>query len=92
LAGKSKPDEETGSDTFMCLGIPMRIAAIDGYTAHCEARGMGRDVSLFLLQGDDLQAGDYIVAHLGYAVQKITAQEATLAWDLYDQMLAVDRP
>jgi hydrogenase expression/formation protein HypC len=71
----------------MCLGIPMQITAIDGYTAHCEARGVVRDVSLFMLQEENLQAGDYIVTHLGYAIQKITAQEACTAWELYDEML-----
>ena len=71
----------------MCLGIPMQIMAIDGYTAHCEARGVVRDVSLFMLQGENLEAGDYIVVHLGDAIQKITAQEARTAWELYDQML-----
>jgi len=71
----------------MCLGIPMQITAVDGYTAHCEARGVVRDVSLFMLQEENLQAGDYIVVHLGYAIQKITAEEARTAWELYDQML-----
>ena len=71
----------------MCLGIPMKIMAIDGYTAHCEARGVVRDVSLFMLQGENLEAGDYIVVHLGDAIRKITAQEARTAWELYNQML-----
>lgn len=71
----------------MCLGIPMQIMAIDGYTAHCEARGVVRDVSLFMLQGENLEAGDYIVVHLGDAIRKITAQEARTAWELYNQML-----
>ena len=72
----------------MCLGIPMQITAIDGFTAHCEARGVKRDASLFMLQEENLQEGDYIVVHLGYAIQKITPQEARTAWELYDQMLA----
>ena len=71
----------------MCLGIPMQIMAIDGCTAHCEARGVVRDVSLFMLQGENLEAGDYIVVHLGDAIRKITAQEARTAWELYNQML-----
>ena len=71
----------------MCLGIPMQIMAIDGYTAHCEARGVVRDVSLFMLQGENLEAGDYIVVHLGDAIRKTTAQEARTAWELYNQML-----
>jgi hydrogenase expression/formation protein HypC len=71
----------------MCLGIPMQITAIDGFMAHCEAKGITREVSLFMLQGETLQTGDFIVVHLGYAIQKISAQEARSAWELYDQML-----
>jgi hydrogenase expression/formation protein HypC len=71
----------------MCLGIPMQIRAIDGYTANCEAKGVHRDVSLFMMQDAGLQVDDYVVVHVGYAIQKITPQEARTAWELYDQML-----
>jgi len=71
----------------MCLGIPMQIVSIDGYTAHCEANGVRRDVSLFMLQDENPQTGDHIVVHVGYAIQIITPQEARTAWELYDQML-----
>lgn len=72
----------------MCLGIPMRIEKIDGFIAHCEARGVTRDVSLFMMQGEALEPGDHVVVHVGYAIQKISSQEARSAWELYDQMLA----
>lgn len=72
----------------MCLGIPMRIREIDGFNARCEAKGIERDVSLFMLQGESLESGDFVVVHVGYAIQKITPQEAQTAWELYDQMLA----
>ncbi|UCC55629.1 MAG: HypC/HybG/HupF family hydrogenase formation chaperone [Gammaproteobacteria bacterium] len=71
----------------MCLGIPMQIRSIDGYTANCEAKGVRRDVSLFMMQDAGLQVDDYVVVHVGYAIQKITPQEARTAWELYDQML-----
>jgi len=74
----------------MCLGIPMQIRAIDGYTARCEAKGVERDVSLFMLQHEPVEIGDHVVVHVGYAIQKITPQEARSAWELYDQMLAGD--
>lgn len=73
----------------MCLGIPMQIQAIDGFTARCEAKGVQRDVSLFMLQHEDLAVDDYIVVHVGYAIQKITPQEARSAWEIYDRMLEV---
>ncbi len=72
----------------MCLGIPMKIREIDGYMARCEAKGVERDVSLFMLQDDTLETGDHVVVHVGYAIQKISPQEARTAWELYDQMLA----
>jgi hydrogenase expression/formation protein HypC len=72
----------------MCLGIPMQIKSIDGFMANCEAKGIRRDVSLFMMQDDALQVDDYVVVHVGYAIQKITPQEARTAWELYDQMLA----
>ncbi len=75
----------------MCLGIPMRILEIDGFNARCEAKGVERDVSLFMLQGEDLSANDYVVVHVGYAIQKITPSEAQSAWELYDQMLASEQ-
>lgn len=72
----------------MCLGIPMQIKSIEGYNARCEAKGIERDVSLFMMQDENFQIDDYVVVHVGYAIQKITPQEARTAWDLYDQMLA----
>ena len=72
----------------MCLGIPMQIRSIQGFTANCQAKGIQRDVSLFMLQHEDCQVNDYVVVHVGYAIQKITPHEARTAWELYDQMLA----
>jgi hydrogenase expression/formation protein HypC len=71
----------------MCLGIPMQIKSIEGYMARCEAKGVERDVSLFMMQDELLQEDDYVVVHVGYAIQKISPQEARTAWELYDRML-----
>ena len=72
----------------MCLGIPMQIKSIDGFNALCVAKGVERDVSLFMMQDDELKVDDYVVVHVGYAIQKISPQDAQSAWQLYDQMLA----
>lgn len=74
----------------MCLGIPMQIKSIDGFTAICEAKGVTRDVSLFMMQEDKLEVDNFIVVHVGYAIQKISPQEAQTAWELYDEMLAAE--
>lgn len=74
----------------MCLGIPMQIVAIDGYTARCAAKGVERDASLFLLQGEPVAVGDYVMIHVGYAIQKMSEQEAHSAWELFDRILAAE--
>ena len=74
----------------MCLGIPMQVKTIDGFNARCEAKGVQREVSLFMLQDEGVVPGDFVVVHVGYAIQKITQQEARSAWEIYDQMLAAE--
>ena len=72
----------------MCLGIPMQIVNIDGFIARCEAKGVQRDVNLLLLQDTELDKGDFVMVHVGYAIQKMSEVDARSAWELYDQMLA----
>jgi len=74
----------------MCLAVPMRIIEIDGFSARCEARGIERQASLFLMQHEDLQVGDLVMIHVGNAIQRMTEEEAHTVWELYDEMLALD--
>lgn len=66
----------------------MQIVEIDGFNARCQAKGVERDVSLFLMQGEETLVGDFVMVHVGYAIQKMTQEEARSAWELYDEMLA----
>jgi len=72
----------------MCLAVPMKITAIDGFLCRCEARGIEREVSLFMMQGEDLEPGDNILVHVGYAIQKVSEEEAAESWALFDEILA----
>lgn len=71
----------------MCLAVPMQIRSIDGFNALCEAKGVQKDVSLFMMQDDALAPGDFVLVHVGYAIQKVSAEDARSAWELFDQML-----
>ncbi|RLA28772.1 MAG: HypC/HybG/HupF family hydrogenase formation chaperone [Gammaproteobacteria bacterium] len=74
----------------MCLGVPMQVIEIDGYLAQCEAKGIRRKVSLFLMQHEVIETGDFVLVHVGNAIQKMTEQEAQSAWELYDEILGDD--
>lgn len=72
----------------MCLAVPMKITTIDGFQCTCEARGVEREVSLFMLQGEELAPGDHILVHVGYAIQKVSEDDAADSWEMFDQILA----
>jgi hydrogenase expression/formation protein HypC len=74
----------------MCLGIPMRVQSIDGFIARCEAKGVEREANLLMLEHEGVAVGDYVVVHLGYAVDKVSPEAAGAAWEIYDRILAAE--
>jgi hydrogenase expression/formation protein HypC len=66
----------------------MQVQSVDEFSARCEAKGVEREVSLFMLQGETVEPGDYVLVHVGYAIQKVTEEEAASSWELFDQVLA----
>jgi hydrogenase expression/formation protein HypC len=65
----------------------MKIIDIDGFNARCEAKGVERDVSLFMMQGEDVAPGDFVMVHVGYAIQKVSEEEAQSSWEVFDQII-----
>jgi hydrogenase expression/formation protein HypC len=70
----------------MCLGVPGRIVAIEGFVATVDFWGVRRDVRLEVVD-EPVEPGDYILNHVGYAIRRIPESdiEATLA--LYEELL-----
>ena len=64
----------------MCLGVPGRVVQIHDVkppAATVEVKGVNRNVSLALLPADEQVAvGDYVLVHLGFAMNRITVEEA----------------
>ena len=60
--------------------------SIDGFSATCEAKGVQREISLFMLQNESISQGDYVLVHVGYAIQKVSEAEAQSTWDVLDQL------
>ena len=76
----------------MCISIPMQIQSIDGFLARCTAKGVEREANLFMLQHELPAVGDYVVVHLGYAINRVSPEDAAAAWELFDAMLAAEAP
>lgn len=64
----------------MCLALPARVIEIhDDQRAVVELGGVRKTISLALV--DDIQPGDYVIVHVGYALTRLDQDqaEATLA-------------
>ncbi|HEY9189305.1 MAG TPA: HypC/HybG/HupF family hydrogenase formation chaperone [Sulfurovum sp.] len=71
----------------MCLSIPSRVVEIDeNNMATVDTMGIQRHVSLDLM-ADEINIGDYILIHVGFAMNKIDEAEAQQSLELYREML-----
>ena len=58
----------------MCLGIPVKVVEVDGQSAVVDVGGTRRENSLLLL--DEVEAGDWVILHAGFAIQRLDEEEA----------------
>jgi hydrogenase expression/formation protein HypC len=68
----------------MCLAIPLRIVSIADDNAIAELENVQREINLSLLS--DVKVNDYVLVHVGYAIQKIDAEEAEKTLQLLKEM------
>ena len=58
----------------MCLAVPAEVISIDGDNARVSLAGVLKEISLALVE--NVQVGDYVLIHVGYALNKISVEEA----------------
>ena len=40
-----------------------------------------------MMQGEDVAPGDFVMVHVGYAIQKVSEEEAQSSWEVFDQII-----
>ena len=73
----------------MCLGVPGEIQEIDGHEAVADFWGVERRVRLDVV-GDDVDVGDYILNHAGFAIRKIPESEVEETMAIYESLFGDD--
>ena len=68
----------------MCLGIPGKVVSIGGTLAEVDFGGVSREVSLLLLPG--VREGDFVLVHVGFAIQRLEEEEAIETLSLFREM------
>jgi hydrogenase expression/formation protein HypC len=73
----------------MCLGIPGQVVDIvdaEQSLAKVDVNGVRRNISVRLLADDNLQVGDWVLVHVGFAMAKIDEHEAAMTLDQVQKM------
>lgn len=68
----------------MCLAIPVRVEQLlDNEQALVDLSGVKTTISLALV--DDVEVGDFVILHVGYALNKLDPMEAEETLKLFAQ-------
>jgi hydrogenase expression/formation protein HypC len=71
----------------MCLGIPGELVASIAEQpdlAVVDVSGVRRKINIGLLADEDLQLGDWVLVHVGFALSKISESEARAVLDFLE--------
>jgi hydrogenase expression/formation protein HypC len=72
----------------MCLAIPARVVELrEGDLAVIDLGGVRKEISLALVE--DVAPGDFVIVHVGYALQKLDPGEAEKTLALFAGLEAV---
>ncbi|MEF8829939.1 MAG: HypC/HybG/HupF family hydrogenase formation chaperone [Halobacteriales archaeon] len=74
---------------MMCLGIPGEIVEIDGMEARAEFWDVEKTVRLDIV-GEDVERGDYVLNHAGFAIRKIPDDQVEETIEIYESFLEGD--
>ena len=71
----------------MCLSIPSKVVEIlpDNY-AIVDTMGVKRKVSLDLMP-EPVEIGDYVLIHVGYAMTKMSEEDALESIKVYEEII-----
>lgn len=73
----------------MCLAVPSKIVSIDDSTAIVDVYGAQRAISL-LLMDEEVNIGDYVLVHAGFAIQKVQEEYAEETLKLFKQWIGAE--
>ena len=73
----------------MCLAIPAQVVELrDGDNAVVDLAGVRKEISLALV--DNVAIGDYVIVHVGYALNKLDPEEAAKTLALFVELGQLD--
>ncbi len=77
----------------MCLGIPGKVTDVYGSEGlpmgMVDFGGVRREVCLAYV-ADEVESGDYVIVHVGFAISKVDEEEARRTFELLEEITELD--
>ncbi len=74
----------------MCLAIPGEVLTIEDNLATVDINGVEQEIRLDTLP-EEADEGDYLLVHTGFAIKKLSPEEARETLDLFDELIEINR-
>jgi len=68
----------------VCLAVPAKILSIEGTKAGVDFGGVSREADITLVP--DVEIGDYVLIHAGFAIQRLDENEAEESLALFREL------
>jgi len=68
----------------MCLAVPAKVVHIEGKFGKADFGGVIRKIRLDLVE--DVKEGDYVLVHVGFAIEKIEENEAMEIYRIWSEL------
>lgn len=74
----------------MCLAIPGEVQSTEENLATVDVGGVEQEVRLDTLT-EEVEQGDYLLVHTGFAIQKLSQEEAKETLEIFDELIETNK-
>ena len=68
----------------MCLAVPMQVINVNGSKGVVSSGGIETEISLDLTP--EAVAGDYVIVHAGFAIQRLDEEDARETLEIFSRL------
>lgn len=74
----------------MCLAIPAKVVSFDDEIAKVDINGARQRVRLDTIE-DEIEIGDYLLVHTGFAIRRLPEEEARETLNIFDEYIEANK-
>jgi hydrogenase expression/formation protein HypC len=73
----------------MCLAIPAEVVTVEGNKGTVDFGGLLQEINLELVE--DVKPGDYVLIHVGFAIEKLSKEDALETLAIFKELEALEQ-